>query len=68
MSSTNFDSGITNAPKASTAGNLGHLDPTQWHTYFNDFDTYVAGEWTITTTEGGAGSATEALADVDGGG
>lgn len=37
------------------------------HVYFNDFDTYVAGEWTLTTVEAGSGSATEALANVDGG-
>ena len=43
------------------------FDPSVRHTYFNDFDTYVAGNWTITTTEAGAGSATEALTNVDGG-
>lgn len=37
------------------------------HRYFNDFDTFTAAEWTITTTEAGAGSATEALGDGDGG-
>lgn len=31
------------------------------HVYHNDFDEYVAADWTITTTEAGAGSATEAL-------
>lgn len=41
--------------------------PTQYHTYFNDFDTFTVAEWTITTTEAGAGSATEALTDGDGG-
>lgn len=45
----------------------GFRDPTGWHVYFNDFDTYVVGEWTITTTEAGAGDATEALTDGDGG-
>lgn len=29
--------------------------------YFNDFFGYAAGDWTITTTEAGAGDATEAL-------
>lgn len=42
-------------------------DPTQYHTYMNDFDTFTAADWTITTTEAGAGNATEALADEDGG-
>lgn len=36
---------------------------TAFHEYFNDFDEYTAADWVITTTEGGAGSATEALAD-----
>ncbi len=37
------------------------------HVFFDDFDRFVAADWTITTTEAGAGSATEALANVDGG-
>jgi hypothetical protein len=43
------------------------LDPTKVHMYFNDFDKYDAADWTITTTETGAGDASEALADADGG-
>jgi len=35
--------------------------------YVNDFFTYAAGDWTITTTEAGAGSATEAITDAVGG-
>jgi hypothetical protein len=35
--------------------------------YFNDFDKYDLADWTITTTEGGGGDATEALTDADGG-
>lgn len=31
--------------------------------YFNDFFQYAAADWTITTTEAGANSATEAIAD-----
>lgn len=38
-------------------------DKLAFHEYFNDFNTYVAADWTITTTEAGLGSATEALAD-----
>jgi hypothetical protein len=41
----------------------GLPDPTAWHTYFNDFDTYVAGDWTV--TEVGVGS--RALTDINGG-
>lgn len=38
-----------------------------YHRYFNDFNAYAAGDWTITTTEAGAGSATEALDNQKGG-
>lgn len=41
--------------------------PGVYAEYFNDFYTYLASDWTITTTEGGAGSATEALTDEVGG-
>jgi len=42
-------------------------DPTLVHDYMNDFYDYLVGEWTLTTTEGGGGDATEALADEPGG-
>ena len=40
---------------------------TGYHRFFDDFDRYVAADWTITTTEAGGGSATEALTNEDGG-
>lgn len=64
---TRYTGGISTAAKTAPLGAFGMPDPTKWHTYFNDFDTFVVGDWTITTTEAGAGSATEALTDVDGG-
>lgn len=36
-------------------------------TLFTDFFDYAAGDWVITTTEAGAGSATEVVADAAGG-
>jgi len=45
----------------------GGFDPAKYHVFFDDFDKYVVGDWTITTTEAGAGNATEALMDGDGG-
>jgi len=62
-----FPSGVTNVVKQNPMGMLGMPDPTQFHTFFDDFDRYVVGDWTITTTEAGGSSASEALADVDGG-
>ena len=67
MSTTRYPSGVTNIAKTSPLGMMGQLDPTKFHTFFDDFDRYVAGDWTITTTEAGAGSATEALTNADGG-
>lgn len=64
---TRFTGGVATVSKTNPLGFFGMPDPTAWHVYFNDFDTFVVGDWTITTTEAGAGSATEALADGDGG-
>lgn len=62
-SPTRFTSGVTNADPQSTMGQYGLPDPASWHTYMNDFDTYVAGDWTVTSV----GSATRALTSGDGG-
>lgn len=64
---THFRGGVSNALYGENLFQFGMLDPTKYHVYFNDFDEYVAGDWTITTTEAGAGDATEALGNVDGG-
>lgn len=60
-----YPNGITTVPKSNPLGMFGMPDPTEWHTYFNDFDTFATADWTITTTEAGAGDATEALTDAD---
>jgi len=64
---TNFIGGVSTAEAGNPLFDFGMPDPTKWIVYFNDFHTYAAGDWTITTTEAGAGSATEALTDVQGG-
>jgi hypothetical protein len=64
---THFTSGVTNVSSDGTLGKLKAPAPHKYHQYFNDFDTYLASDWTITTTEDGTGSASEALADGDGG-
>lgn len=46
---------------------LLQLDPTTMHVWFDDFDDFAAAQWIITTTEAGAGAATEAVASADGG-
>ena len=64
---THFTSGVTNVSATGTSGLLKTPAPQKYHAYFNDFDTYLASDWTITTTEGGSGNASEALGDGDGG-
>lgn len=61
---TRFPNGVTNVAENDLFCDLAMPDPTQFHTYYNDFDTYVAGDWTVTET---SSTATQALADGDGG-
>lgn len=63
---TRYPNGVTNASKDPNAPfrMLPVLTRTSVYEYFNDFNTYVVGDWTITTTEAGAGDATEALTDA----
>lgn len=60
---TRFPVGVTNSAPGTNTGMFGLPDPASWHTYFDDFDTYTAGDWTVTET----GNATQALTDGDGG-
>jgi hypothetical protein len=64
MTSTNFTKGVNNITAQNILGQMIQLDPTQMHTFFNDFDEYHASNWTVTETQAGA---TQALANVDGG-
>lgn len=58
-----FTNGVGTAAGGTNTGMFIMPDPTKVHVYFNDFDTYVAGDWTVTNS----GTATEALTDADGG-
>jgi hypothetical protein len=60
---TRFGEGVTNVDVANIFASLRTMDPSAYHMYFNDFDNYVAGDWTTDTV----GAATEALQDADGG-
>lgn len=64
MGVTNFPNGLTNNTQQNALGLMSQLDPTTFHTYFDDFDTYVANDWVVTETQV---AATEALANGDGG-
>lgn len=61
---TRFFNGVTTARPTHPLAQYGRPDPMAWHTYFNDFDTYVSGDWTITRV---GTTPTEALTDIDGG-
>lgn len=60
---TRFNNGLTTAAQNDPLGDFILPDPTKAHVYFNDFDTYLASEWTVTET----GVATQALSNGDGG-
>ena len=64
MTTTRFPNGITNVGEQSLFAELGQPAATNFHTYFEDFDYYTAGDWTVTETDSGA---TQALTDGDGG-
>ena len=64
---TRFVNGVNNVADNSIMADFGMPDPTKWITYFNDFHTYAPADWVIQTVEAGAGDATEALTDVNGG-
>lgn len=60
---TRFPKGINNALPTETLNNLASPDPTKLYTDFDDFNTYLATDWTITTT----GTGTRALGAGAGG-
>lgn len=64
---TRYPTGVTNAAKDSAMGMLPMLDPTKHIVFFDDFFGFTAADWTITTTELGTGSATEAMIEGLGG-
>lgn len=64
MSGTHFPGGISNVAYGDPLYDFGMLDPTKWHVFWEDFDEYVAANYTITRV---GVTPTEALADGDGG-
>lgn len=68
MKPTRFPNGVNNVAQSANLGMYGALDPTRYHAYWNDFDHFVAADWTITKTEAGSGAAATALTNIDGGG
>jgi len=64
---THFRNGVSNQAVGDPLYDYPYLDPFKYATYANDFFTYTAGDWTVTTTEAGGGDATEALVSGSGG-
>jgi len=64
ISNTRFPYGLTNVGETNLFADMVQPDPTLFHEYWNDFDTYAAGDWTVTETQAGA---TQALTAGDGG-
>ena len=64
---THFSSGVSNRTTGHPLFEFPYLDPFKYYIYSNDFFTYHADEFTITTTEDGSGSASEALTSLAGG-
>lgn len=62
-----FPGGATNDRDNKLFADFGMLDPTRYAILFNDFlkpTDFDTDDWTITTTEAGSGSATEAISDT----
>jgi hypothetical protein len=64
ISNTRFPFGLTNVGETDLFADMVQPDPTLFHEYWNDFDTYTAGDWVVTETQAGA---TQALTAGDGG-
>lgn len=63
LSPTNYPGGVSTVFPQEALGQYIYPDPTICHTWFDDFDDYVAGEWTITET----GVGTRAVGNLDNG-
>lgn len=63
MSMTRLPSGLSTRKSTDPFGAYTHPDETDQHLYFNDFNGYTAGDWTITVV----GTSTPALVAGDGG-
>lgn len=63
LATTNLPGGITNVYTYNTLGKWATPDPSVVHSWWDDFDDYVAGEWTITET----GTGTRAVGNLNNG-
>ena len=65
---THFTNGVSDVVTGNPLYELGVLDPTKYHTYWDDFDTTpIAAQWTLTATSAGSGTSAITVPDADGG-
>lgn len=64
---TNLPNGVTNSDEYAQLGSFILPDPSSVFMYFNDFLSFTAADWVITTVEGGGGSASEVVSNSLGG-
>lgn len=57
IENTRFPNGVTNVSDTNIFQAMGQLDPTEFYTYWDDFFSFTAGEWTVTETQAGATQA-----------
>jgi len=60
---TRFTQGVTNVAPGTALERFLDTDPSRTHMWFDDFDKYTAGDWTVTAV----GSGTSAISNADGG-
>lgn len=63
MSMTRYPNGLSTRKSTDPFGNYTHPDQTDEHRFFDEFNSYTAGNWTITVV----GTSTPALVAGDGG-
>lgn len=60
---TRFENGVNNRNTGDIFNSLATMDPTRFHTYFDDFDYYNAADWVVTEV----GIAVQGLNNFNGG-
>ena len=56
---TNFENGVNNRNASALFGSMAQLDPSRFHNYMEDFDEFIAAQWTLVTTGSTAQVAAE---------
>lgn len=61
---TRYPNGVTNVGVTNPLGQMGMLDPTKFHVWFDDFNDFVDAQWTLTATSNGTGTSAIAVPDA----